>query len=62
MTEEQKFKYLISPDNTYILDWDDGVRMELTGGLILSYFRREAYMQHILSDPPTEAIDIIPES
>jgi hypothetical protein len=41
MAESPKFKYLISPENTYILTYDD-FSLQITGADILAYFKKEA--------------------
>lgn len=41
-------KYTISPDRAYVMQWDDGVTYEVSGDLIMSAFRRDAYHEHIL--------------
>lgn len=58
MENEPKFKYLISPDNTYVIQWDDGHVLQIKGDHIMSYFRREAVLQEWLD--PTEPLDIVP--
>lgn len=47
MEEQSKFKYLIFPDQVYILEWDD-LKVEVTGQEILAQFRRESYLEHLI--------------
>ena len=48
MEKENKFKYLVFPDQTYILEWDDGLKVEVTGEDILAQFRRESYLDKLI--------------
>lgn len=48
MENESKFKYLIFPDQVYILEWDD-LKVEVTGEEIMAQFRRESYLDHLMS-------------
>lgn len=49
MEKENKFKYLIFPDHVYILEWDDGLKVEVTGENILAQFRRESYLDKLIN-------------
>lgn len=48
MEKENKIKYLVFPDQTYILEWDDDLRVEVTGEEILAQFRRESYLDKLI--------------
>jgi hypothetical protein len=48
MSTEPKFKYLISPDNTYMLVYDDlGYTLQITGKDILAYMREKAKLDQL---------------
>ena len=60
MEKQSKFKYLIFPDQTYILEWDDGLKAEVKGEDILAQFRRESYLDKLINqidDNNTNLID-----
>jgi hypothetical protein len=46
---QSKFKYILSPENTYILDYGDFVA-EIKGSEIMAFMRREYYLQNLLQD------------
>jgi len=46
-TEQSKFKYILSPENTYIIDYGDFVA-EIKGSEIMSFMRREYYLKNLL--------------
>ena len=48
-----KFRYLIFPDRTYTLEYED-YKYEVTGEQILAYFRRDAFMQEFLHSLETQ--------
>lgn len=53
--EEPKFKYIISPDNTYLLAYPDlDCHLQLKGSDILAYFRREAALQQAMAENTKE--------
>jgi hypothetical protein len=48
-TEQSKFKYILSPENTYIIDYGDFVA-EIKGSEIMSFMRREYYLKNLLQE------------
>jgi hypothetical protein len=54
--EQSKFKYILSPENTYIIDFGDFVA-EVTGAHIMDHLRRELYLEHLwLNDTDTSKV------
>ena len=47
--EQSKFKYILSPENTYILDYGDFVA-EIKGSELMAFLRKEYYLQNLLQD------------
>jgi hypothetical protein len=47
--EQSKFKYILSPENTYILDYGD-FTAEVKGSEIMSFLRRQYYLENLLQD------------
>ena len=47
--EQSKFKYILSPENTYIIDYGDFVA-EIKGSEIMAFMRRDFYLQNLLED------------
>lgn len=43
---QPKFKYILSPENTYMIDYGDFVA-EIKGSEIMSFLRREYYLQDL---------------
>ena len=48
MENESKFKFIIFPDRKYTLTWDD-LEVVVTGEEIMAQFRRESYLDHLMS-------------
>jgi hypothetical protein len=46
---QPKFKYMISPENTYILDYGDFVA-EIKGSALMEFLRKQYYLQNLLED------------
>lgn len=54
--EQPKFKYILSPENTYIVDFGDFVS-EVSGADIMSRLRREFALNHFwLGDTDTSTV------
>lgn len=51
-----KFKYMIFPDRTYTIKYED-FDYEITGEEIIASFRRGAYLEQIIQDLRTESLD-----
>ena len=47
--EQPKFKYILSPENTYILDYGD-FTAEVKGSEIMDFLRRQYYLENLLQD------------
>jgi hypothetical protein len=47
--EQSKFKYILSPENTYVLDYGD-FTAEVKGSDIMAFMRRDFYLQNLLED------------
>lgn len=56
MTEQSKFKYIIFPEQTYVLDYGDFVG-EVKGFEILAHLRRESYLSSLLNRDDREDSD-----
>ena len=52
--EQSKFKYILSPENTYIVDYGDLV-YEVKGSLIMEIIRKEAKLDDFIQS--SEGID-----
>lgn len=51
--EQKKFKYIISPENTYILDYGE-FHSEITGAEIMSILYREKYLDYVVKTQDEE--------
>ena len=51
-----KFRFPIFPDRTYTIKYED-FDYEITGEEIIASFRRGAYLEQIIQDMQTEALD-----
>ena len=47
--EQSKFKYILSPENIYIIDYGDFVA-EIKGSELMAFLRKEYYLQNLLQD------------
>lgn len=47
--EQSKFKYILSPENTYIIDYGDFVA-EIKGSEIMAVMRREYYLKDLIQE------------
>jgi len=58
-----KFKYIIDPDKTYTLQWndEDGMEREVSGAEILAAFRRDTFLTKLLSDIDDDMLHEITE-
>lgn len=51
--EQKKFKYLLSPENTYIIDYGE-FSTEISGAEIMAILRREKYLDYIMTEDQPE--------
>lgn len=51
--EQSKFKYMLSPENTYIIDYGDFV-YEVKGSEIMAMLRREAWLDDFFKTDESE--------
>lgn len=50
-----KTKFFISEDRTYVLDFGEGVSIEVTGLDIMAQFRRQAILMNIIREDKEES-------